>query len=105
MTWPNDADVDVFSRLESDGFDFSKTRTVDYYVDFDVWPAPRSALELLQSRYGRIEVIEPEVDSDGYILFHVVGLVTYEEVTFVQRNTCLAMRPYSGICEAWGVMH
>ncbi len=105
MTWPNDADGDVFRRLERDGFDFSKPHTVDYYVDFDAWPPHRSAIEILRATYGNIEVVVSEENGDGYVLFKIVGLVTYEDVLSVQRSVSLAMRPYGGVCESWGVMH
>ena len=105
MPWPADADGDVFRRLEEDGFDFSKPHSIDYNVDFDQWPPPGAALKLLGEHYGPIEVFEPDEDGPGYVLFKVVGLVTYESVTSIQRSVTLAMRPYGGVCESWGVFH
>ncbi|WP_055853953.1 MULTISPECIES: ribonuclease E inhibitor RraB [Xanthomonas] len=105
MSWPDDADGDVFRRLEADGFDFSKPYAVDYNVDFESWPPAPLALEVLRSQYGGIEVIEPDEDGDGYVLFQVIGPVTYAGVISVQRRTSSTMQPFGGICESWGVMH
>ncbi|MFT3808001.1 ribonuclease E inhibitor RraB [Arenimonas sp.] len=105
MSWPDDADGDVFRRLEANGFDFSKPYAVDYNVDFESWPPASAALEVLRSQYGSIEVFEPDEDGDGYVLFQVVGPITYEGVTSVQRRTSSTMQPFGGICESWGVMH
>jgi hypothetical protein len=104
MSWPDDADGDVFRRLEADEFDFSKSYTVDYNVDFEAWPPPSAALDLLRSQFGSIEIFEPDEDGDGFVLFQITGPVSYEGVTSIQRRTSSAMQPYGGICESWGVM-
>lgn len=105
MDWPADADGDVFRRLESNGFDFNKDYAVDYNVDFETWPPVPAALKLLREQYGQIEIYEPDEDGDGYVLFTILGRVTYEGVTSIQRNTSAIMQPYGGICETWGVLH
>jgi hypothetical protein len=102
MTWPNDADGDVFRRLESRGFDFSKSHVVDYNVDFEHWPPATAALEILRDRYGNIELVEPDEEGDAYVHFQIFGPVTYEGVTSVQHRVTLDMKPYGGICESWG---
>lgn len=105
MSWPDDADGDVFRRLEASGFDFSRDYTIDYIVDFDSWPPSPAVLKLLRERYGEIELCAPEDDSRGSILFRVVGRVSYEGVTSVQRLVTAAMRPHGGVCESWGLLH
>lgn len=60
MPWPNDADGDVFRRLESHGFDFTKEYDVDFNVDFDDWPPPAESVNLLKSKYNNVEIVEPE---------------------------------------------
>lgn len=104
-SWPDDADGDVFRRLESCGFNFAKEYPVDYNVDFDSWPPHPDAVKLLQERYGPIDLFAPEDDSKGIVLFRVTGLVSYERVASVQRIVTAAMRPYGGVCESWGVLH
>ena len=105
VTWPNDADGEVLRRLEADGFDFSKSYTVDYNIDFDSWPPALEALELLKSKYGNIEVYEPDEDYAGYVQFQINAPITYEGVTSTQRNASSAMQPFGGVCESWGIMH
>ena len=104
MSWPNDADGDVFRRLEADGFDFGKPHTVEYNVDFEHWPQDNNALEILRRQYRSVEVYEPDGDYKGYVQFRVWGPVTYEGVMGIQRRITLAMQPYGGVCESWGVL-
>ncbi len=104
MSWPNDADGDVFRGLAADGFDFGKAHAVDYNVDFENWPPDRKALDVLRKQYDSIDVYEPDGDYRGYVQFKLWGLVTYEGVTSIQRRTTVAMQPYGGVCESWGVL-
>lgn len=104
-TWPDDADGDVFRRLLADDFDFFVPHTVDYNVDFDDWPPSDEALSRLAQLVGEFEVIEPDEEGDGYVCFQVTGLVTYEGVMRVQRETSEALEPFGGVCESWGVLH
>ena len=103
--WPDDADGDVFRRLAAAGFDFSKSWTVEYNVDFESWPPPNEALDLLCSMYGHLDLYPSDSDGDGYVQFQVAGPVTYEGVTSIQHRTSVEMRPFSGVCESWGVLH
>jgi hypothetical protein len=103
--WPADADGDVFRRLAATGFDFAKSWSVDFNIDFDSWPPPGAALRLLESMFGAVVVYPPEGDDPGYVQFQVIGGVTYEMVTSVQLRATSAMSPFGGICESWGVMH
>lgn len=103
--WPDDADGGVFRRLASAGFEFGKSWSVDYNVDFGSWPPPEPALELLRSMYGVLAVHPPDEDDAGYVQFQIVGPVTYEGVTSVQFHASSAMQPFGGVCESWGVMH
>ena len=101
--WPDDADGGVFRRLVEHGFDFSKSHTVDYNVDFDAWPPPSEAIATLRSIYGAVELYDPDEFGQGYAQFKAHGPVTYEAVTSVQRRTSSAMASFGGICESWGV--
>jgi len=104
-TWPNDADGGVFRRMLESGFDFSGEWSVDFSVDFYSWPPAPEALALLRAGYGEVRVFKPTADFNGYLEFQVVGKVTYEGVTSVQRKVSAQMEPFGGICETWGVMH
>jgi hypothetical protein len=103
--WPEDADGGVFRRLASDGFDFSRDWTVDYNVDFESWPPADAALDVLRSEYGQLALFPPDGDGEGYVQFQVVGPVTYERVTSMQRRVSSEMLPFGGVCESWGVFH
>ena len=105
MSWPNDADGDVFRRLEENGFEFSKAYAVDYNVEFNSWPPAEEALELLRNQFGKIEVCDPDGEGEGYVLFQVTGPVSYEGVTSVQRRVSASLKPFGGTCESWGVLH
>jgi hypothetical protein len=102
--WPDDADGDVFRRLAAHSFDFSRPYAVDYNVDFKCWPPARAALDLLDARHGPIRVFEPGEHGDGYVQFQLHGPLTYEGVISVQRAVSVAMAPFGGVCESWGVM-
>ena len=103
--WPAGADGDVFRRLAAAGFDFDKAWSVEYNVDFESWPPAEAAFEQLRALYGEVRLYPPDEECGGYVLFQVVGLVTYEGVVSVQRRTSAAMQPFGGICESWGLMH
>jgi Regulator of ribonuclease activity B len=102
--WPNDADGGVFRRLEEHRFDFSKSHTVDYNVDFAQWPPAHEAVVLLESMYGAVVLYDPSEHGDGYAQFRIFGPLTYEGVISVQQTASVAMQRYGGICDSWGVM-
>lgn len=104
MKWPNDADGDVFRQLSQMGMNFSKEYTVDFTVDFETWPPNPKALKALKAKYKAVEVIPPNGDDSGYVLFQLRHLVTYEWVLTVQKEATDLVRAYSGRCESWGVM-
>lgn len=105
MQFPDDVDGDVLRRMERSGFRFDVPCLIDFNVDFDVWPPPHEAVELIRSRYPVVEVHEPSAEFPGYVLFQVFDLATHERVTGVQAEVTELMRPYGGVCESWGVLH
>ena len=105
MNWPDDADGDALRRLEEHGLDFSVPHAVDFNVDFDEWPPSYSALAGLQERFGSVESYPPSDGQAGYVLLRVLGLVSYEWVTSVQRDVTALMAPFGGVCESWGLLH
>jgi len=110
MSWPNDADGDVLRRLEADNFDFGKEFFVVFNVDFDNWPPPQEAVDLLKSRYANVQVIDPDEEDleegefDGYIVFQINNRVNYEFVTKTQTEATRLMHRFGGWCDSWGVM-
>ena len=104
MSWPADPDGDVFRRLQAQAFNFSEPHAIDFNVEFVRWPPPQEAVALLRSRHPSLEVVQPEADFPGYVLFQVVDKVSYELVTSVQRSTSSLVTKFGGVCESWGVL-
>ena len=105
MDWPNDADGDAFRNLLQSGFDFSRSYTVDYNVDFASWPPSQKALELLMESFGKLQIIEPDDDGSGYVQFQEQGKLQYPRVVEVQRHATSLMTPFGGYCDSWGILH
>jgi len=103
MSWPTDADGDVLRALQDGGFDFSKPTLIDFNVDFQNRPPPPAALNVLSRHYPSLEICEPDGEADGYLLFQVYALVTYELVMNVQSEVTELMAPFQGECSSWGV--
>jgi hypothetical protein len=104
-TWPNDADGDVFRKLKSKGFDFSKPYTIDFNIDFDVWPPSTEALSAIKNAFPSARIYEDENKESGYVLFNITALLTYELVTGIQIKASELAKPFGGHCESWGVLH
>jgi Regulator of ribonuclease activity B len=102
--WPDDADGSVFRRLVEHGFDFSKSYSIDYNVDFDSWPPQQAAIDLLNFLYGPVTVYASDEHGTGYVQFQINMSVSYEGVTTIQRRVSAAMKPFGGVCQSWGVM-
>jgi len=103
--WPNDADGDVFRRLNSKGFDFSKTYILDFNIDFDHWPPSERAIQAVQAVFPGAKLHEDEEDGSGYVLFQINGLLTYECVMETQARASALVADYGGKCDSWGVLH
>lgn len=103
MDWPADIDGDALRALRDAGFDFSKPTLIDFNVDFQYWPPPQAALRELSRHYPSMEVVEPDDDDEGYLLFQVYALVTYELVMNIQNEVSEMMTPFQGECSSWGV--
>lgn len=103
--WPDDADGDVFRRLQDQGFDFSKPYVIDFNVEFDPWPPKPAALARLRERYPTAKAIPDEDGGRGYIQFKIIDLVSYELVIGTQTEVTALVEPFGGVCDSWGVLH
>ena len=103
-TWPQDADGDVFRRLEADGFDFDVAYEIDFNIDFESWPPARELVNMLSKQYPRVREHAPDGEGRGYLSFVVEAKLTYELVVFIQSSVSELAAPYGGVCESWGVM-
>ena len=103
MSWPNNADGDVFRRLERSGFDFAAEHVVDFNIDLVDWPPAPGLIAEIRRRYAEWSQIAPEDDYRGYIEIQVRAPVTYEFVISMQRELSELAGPFGGVCESWGV--
>jgi hypothetical protein len=103
MTWPEDAEGDVFRRLEEDNFDFSKPHKIDFNIDFMEWPPAREAMTLLAATYPDAAI--SEVSEDRYVLMTISTLLDHNLVIRMQFQLSELMDPYDGSCESWSVLN
>ena len=104
MTWPSNADGDVFRRLVAHDFDFHHEYSIDFNVDFESWPPPAIAIESLKSHYPSTKIIPPDLEYGGYVQFQVVDRLTYDLVIEVQQKATALVADFGGRCDSWGVM-
>jgi len=104
MSWPETADGDVFRRLQSSQFAFSSVHEIDFNVDFEDWPPSCDAMRWLEQEYGPVSSYPPMDGFGGYVLFKIVGMLTYDLVIVTQDRVSKAMADYGGVCESWGVL-
>ncbi len=110
MNWPNDADGDVFRRLQSNSFDFKIEVKIDFNINFDHWPLLPEEIEIIDSLHPGCKYYEPDeegVESDqqiGYAQFQVFTKITYDLVMEMQDRVKNEMKDLGGYCESWGVM-
>lgn len=103
--WPESADGDVFRKLFSKGFDFSKVYAIDFNVDFDQWPPSIEALQTISNSFPGAKVYENDDGKGGYVLFKIQDKLTYELVMNTQAKASALAAPFGGRCESWGVLH
>jgi hypothetical protein len=104
-TWPENADGDVFRKLSSSGFDFTKLYTIDFNIDFDQWPPAAETIQIIQKTFPGAKVYEDDDANGGYILFKLQAKLTYELVMDTQAKASVLVAPFGGRCESWGVLH
>ncbi|MES2320048.1 MAG: ribonuclease E inhibitor RraB [Pseudomonadota bacterium] len=103
--WPDDVDGDVLRQMRKSGFDFEEPVDLDFNVDFETWPPSDEFVDMLRAQYPNLTVYEPDDEDDGYVLFVVNAVLTYELVMFVQSTVSEMADPFGGKCESWGVLH
>jgi hypothetical protein len=101
---PPDVDREALEKLRDNGFDFSKSRLIDFTVDFKSWPPHRGALRLLRHDYPSVAFCTIEEGEAGYLEFQVYAVLSYELVTNIQRYVTELMAPYHGACSSWSVL-
>ena len=101
---PPDVDREALEKLRDNGFDFSKSRLIDFTVDFQSWPPHRGAMRLLQQDYPSVAFCTVGEGETGYLEFQVYARLSYQLVTNTQRYVTELMAPYHGVCSSWSVL-
>jgi Regulator of ribonuclease activity B len=101
---PPDVDREALEKLRDNGFDFSKSRLIEFTVHFQSWPPQRGAMRLLRYDYPSVAFCTVEESEAGYLEFQVYALLSYELVTNTQRYVTELMAPYHGVCSSWSVV-
>lgn len=100
--WPTGPDGDVFRRLQSKGFDFSREYAIDFNLDFVDWPPPKELGIRVSEAFPAAEV---SLDEDGFVLVKMKRKLTYEFVVDMQSKLNEIAEVFGGVCESWGVLH
>jgi len=100
MSWPTDADGDVFRSLQQGGFDFSAAALIDFNVDVpnpEVWgDVIDAALDVYPDAAIREE--------DAYFIVQLEAKLAYDFVIDTQKKLTAAAAPFGGKCDSWGVL-
>src|SRR5476649_3008144 len=96
-SWPNDADGDVFRRMQKSGFDFDKTVDIDFNVDFYAWPPSEELLSMFRSQFNNVKIYSPDSSGDGYVQFVLNAVPTYELVMSIQKSVSEMAARFGGV--------
>lgn len=100
MSWPIDADGDVFRSLEKSGFDFSAPALIDFNVDVKDPATWGDAVDAVMEIYPDAAIGEEE----EYFIVQIHTLLTYEFVIATQKKLTEVTAPHGGKCDSWGVL-
>lgn len=103
--WPNDADGDVLRRMQSRGFDFSKTYVIDFNVDFGTWPPSEEVFQILQRAFPTADIYDYSDSEDPHLLLKIEEKLTYDFVIGTQARVTVLVKDYGGRCDSWGILH
>ena len=106
--FPNDANGDVLRRMQSSGFDFTKPHDVEFFAVFRTEKMADSvAMEFVaDSKAGdKYKAINTKPATRGGMELRLVKsmLVTYENVTAVERKLAKRVSKHDGYMDGWGV--
>lgn len=100
MSWPIDADGDVFRSLQESGFDFSTVALIDFNVDVPNADAMADAMDAAVDAYPDAAMRE----EDTYFVVQLEARLTYELVIETQKKLTALAAPFGGKCDSWGVL-
>ena len=108
--YPNDANGDLFRRLESQDFDFSKEHSIEFFAVF------ATEEEAMKTGYMYVEDkkngeklinIETRPYSEGGMELELVKVMhpTYENVTEFEQKLMERISTVDGYFDGWGFLH
>ena len=100
MSWPTDADGDVFRSLEDDGFDFSAHALIEFNVDVKDPATWGDAVDAVMEAYPDAAIGEEE----GYFVVQITAPLTYDYVIAMQKKLTDLTAKFGGKCDSWGVL-
>lgn len=100
MSWPTDADGDVFRSLEASGFDFNTVALIDFNVDVPNADAMADGIDAAVGLYPDAAMRE----EDTYFVVQLEARVTYDLVVETQKKLTAAVAPFGGKCDTWSVL-
>lgn len=100
MSWPNDADGDVFRSLEAGGFNFAAKVVVDFNVDVPSRADMPDAIDAALEFYPDAGIGE----EDTYFVVQLETQLGYDFVIETQKKLSAVAAPFGGKCDSWGVL-
>jgi hypothetical protein len=109
MKYPDDANGDVFRRLEEHDFDFSVEHVVDFFAVFatEAEADQIARLYLADHQAGdKLVNIETKPSPEGgmELTLSKKMIVTYEEVSRFEQTLAERVARVDGYLDGWGVM-
>ncbi|WP_133471865.1 ribonuclease E inhibitor RraB [Paraglaciecola marina] len=110
MEYPDDANGDVFRRLEEDNFDFSLEYPVDFFA---VYETEREA-DIVAKQFAsdwkagqKFKNIEIRPGENGGMELELVPImqVTYENISNFEVKLAERTAKVNGYLDGWGVLH
>jgi hypothetical protein len=109
MTYPDDANGDVFRRMESSGFDFTTPHVVDFHAVFatEAMADQIARMYLADHKAGeKLTNIETKPFPQGGMELTLSKrmLVSYEAVTAFESTLAERVALVDGYLDGWGVL-
>lgn len=109
MTYPDDANGDVFRRLESHGFDFSSEHVLDFHAVFATEAMADQIAQMYLTDHkacGNFTNIETKPFTQGgmELILSKRMLVSYEAVTAFESTLAERVALVDGYLDGWGVL-
>ena len=110
MNYPNDANGDVFRRLEEDNFDFSLEYEIDFFAVYETEEEADIVAKQFVSDWKagqKFKNIETRPAEAGGMELELVPImtVTYENILAFEVKLAERTAKVNGYLDGWGVLH